>query len=177
MSWANSFACNAWCYESRADVSARLSENVNKMLLERTFKCLSVSNDTENGSQPYWYIPSKSLSLFWNINNINVGPLTLNLNVENAPNPARKHLERPIWAISLQNDKESNPTRASILKYWQRITIRLISPRDCICPLECSSGVCVGMYGCKYSLYHHRGYCGKWCAKSDLSSKREVEVV
>ena len=33
-----------------ADVSAPLSENVNKMLLERTFKCLSVSNDTQNGS-------------------------------------------------------------------------------------------------------------------------------
>ena len=44
------FACNAWCYESRADVSAPLSENVTKMLLELTFKCLSVSNDTQNGS-------------------------------------------------------------------------------------------------------------------------------
>ena len=33
-------------YESRADVNAPV--NPNKILLEQTFKCLSVSNDTQN---------------------------------------------------------------------------------------------------------------------------------
>ena len=37
-------------------------------MLERTFKWISLSNDTQNGWQPYLWIPSKSLSLFWNIN-------------------------------------------------------------------------------------------------------------
>ena len=30
-------------------------------------------------------------------------------------------------------------------------------PGDCIWPLQSSSGVCVGMYGLIYSLYHPQG--------------------
>ena len=54
--------CNVQCHEltllratrdATSHVRGLLSKNVNKMLLERTFKCLSISNDTQNESQPY----------------------------------------------------------------------------------------------------------------------------
>ena len=103
MSWANFFTCNAWCYESRADVNAPLSENVNKILLVWTVKCLSVSNDTQSGSQPYWYISSKSLSLFWNINNINLCPLSLWIWMLKMPQIQRENiLKRPIICTLLK---------------------------------------------------------------------------
>ena len=59
------------------------------------FKRLSVSSDTQNGSQPHLQILNKSLTLNMTHNlPDSVSHFTLYLNVEDGQNPARKHFEK-----------------------------------------------------------------------------------
>ena len=54
--------------------------------------------------------------------------------------------------------------KASMLtNYAPQVTHKVAcQPGDCVWSLYCSSGVCVGMYGLAYSLYHPEGTFKMW---------------